>query len=103
MEHDQSHSLCMLRAGIPTEPEYVSTYCKARGIPAPDPTKYAFCMALSLFRAAAIMAGIGARVQLGNASSAQAAQVGAVSVESEDMSTSSVQHMTSVHPSQAKG
>jgi aminoglycoside phosphotransferase (APT) family kinase protein len=64
-----------LPEGIPTEQEYVATYCQARGISTPDPTTYAFCMALSLFRAAAIMAGIGARVQLGNASSAQAAKV----------------------------
>ena len=49
-------------------------YCKARGIPQPDPVTYAFCMALSIFRGAAILAGVGARAQQGNASSAKAAQ-----------------------------
>ena len=50
-------------------------YCQARGIGVPDPTTYAFCQALSMFRIAAILAGVGARAQLGNASSKQAAEV----------------------------
>jgi aminoglycoside phosphotransferase (APT) family kinase protein len=36
---------------------------------------WSFFMALSLFRAAAILAGVGARAKLGNASSARAASV----------------------------
>eukprot|EP00891_Asterochloris_glomerata_P001698 jgi/Astpho2/1698/fgenesh1_pm.00032_%23_14_t len=63
-----------LPEGIPTEQQYVAIYCKARGIPEPDPVTYAFCMALSIFRGAAILAGVGARAQQGNASSAKAAQ-----------------------------
>ena len=62
-------------AGIPSEQEYIQIYCKARGIGVPDPTTYAFCQALSMFRIAAILAGVGARAQLGNASSKHAAQV----------------------------
>ena len=50
-------------------------YCQARGIGVPDPTTYAFCQALSMFRIAAILAGVGARAQLGNASSKHAAEV----------------------------
>ena len=50
-------------------------YCQARGIGVPDPTTYAFCQALSMFRIAAILAGVGARAQQGNASSKHAAQV----------------------------
>ena len=53
-------------------------YCQARGIGVPDPTTYAFCQALSMFRIAAILAGVGARAQQGNASSKHAAQVSEV-------------------------
>ncbi len=64
--------------GIPTEAEYIQMYCQARGIGVPDPTTYAFCQALSMFRIAAILAGVGARAQQGNASSKHAAQVSEV-------------------------
>lgn len=53
----------------------MATYCKARSIPPPDPQTWSFFMALSLFRAAAILAGVGARAKLGNASSDRAALV----------------------------
>lgn len=62
-------------AGIPSEQEYVDVYCKARGIQPPDPHDWCFFVALGLFRMAAILAGVGARAKLGNASSAQAATV----------------------------
>ena len=62
-------------AGIPTEAEYVATYCRARSIPPPDAQTWSFFMALSLFRAAAVLAGVGARAKLGNASSDRAAVV----------------------------
>ena len=63
---------------MPSEREYLEAYCQARGVPLPDPVVWAFFLALSLFRAAAILAGVGARARLGNASSAKA---GAVRVE----------------------
>ena len=50
-------------------------YCKARSIPPPEAQTWSFFMALSLFRAAAILAGVGARAKLGNASSERAAVV----------------------------
>ena len=53
----------------------MATYCKARGIPSPDAQTWSFFVALSLFRAAAILAGVGARAKLGNASSERAALV----------------------------
>ncbi|KAL3143656.1 hypothetical protein ABBQ38_002451 [Trebouxia sp. C0009 RCD-2024] len=71
-----------LPEGIPSEQEYIQMYCQARGIGVPDPTTYAFCQALSMFRIAAILAGVGARAQLGNASSKHAAQVGSPEVVS---------------------
>lgn len=47
----------------------------ARGIPPPPLPSLAFHLALSMFRIAAILAGVGARAAQGNASSAHAAQV----------------------------
>lgn len=69
-----------MRAGIPSEAEYVGMYCRARGFPPPDSAAWSFFMALSLFRAAAILAGVGARAKLGNASSERAALVSAHSL-----------------------
>lgn len=43
--------------GIPTEADYVAAYCAARGISPPSPADWAFFMSLSIFRAAAILAG----------------------------------------------
>lgn len=53
----------------------MAIYCRARSIPRPDAQTWSFFMALSLFRAAAILAGVGARAKLGNASSERAAVV----------------------------
>jgi len=57
-----------------SEAEYIAVYCKARGLPTPDDTTYSFCMALSLFRMAAILSGVAARALAGNASSRKADQ-----------------------------
>ena len=65
----------MLLAGVPSEEEYIGFYCDARGVARPGGITWSFFMALSLFRAAAILAGVGARAKLGNASSHRAAQV----------------------------
>jgi len=54
----------------------VARYAAARGVPPPDPPALAFFLALSLFRLAAILAGVGARARQGNASSRIAHQVG---------------------------
>jgi aminoglycoside phosphotransferase (APT) family kinase protein len=57
---------------IPTEEEYVAAYCRRTGrdvIPS-----YAFYIAFSVFRLAAIFHGIKGRVVRGTASSAQAAE-----------------------------
>lgn len=66
--------------GIPTEGEFVQMYCSARGVPLPDPATWHFALALSLFRLASILAGVGARSRAGNASSAIAATVGSDTV-----------------------
>jgi aminoglycoside phosphotransferase (APT) family kinase protein len=61
--------------GIPTESEYVALYCKRMGIDRID--NWAFYLAFSFFRLAAICQGVAKRAQQGNASNAKAAQAGA--------------------------
>lgn len=65
-----------LPAGIPSEREYVQMYCQQRGTSPPGPQVWAFYVALALFRAAAILAGVHTRALQGNASAADAKQVG---------------------------
>lgn len=66
--------------GIPTESEFIQIYCSARGVHLPDPAAWRFALALSFFRLASILAGVGARSRAGNASSTIAAAVGSDSV-----------------------
>jgi len=61
--------------GIPTEAEYVAAYCEAMGIEKID--HWAFYLAFSFFRLAAIAQGVAKRALDGNASSKQASKVGA--------------------------
>lgn len=61
--------------GIPTEREYVSQYCKRTGIERID--NWAFYLAFSFFRLAAIIQGVVKRAHDGNASSKDAAKLGA--------------------------
>lgn len=65
-----------LPLGIPSEAQYLERYCAARRIPVPPKAEWHFYLALSTFRAAAILAGVGARAAAGNASSLRAAAVG---------------------------
>ena len=69
-----------LPEGIPTEGEYVQAYCNRRGLAPPTPATWAFFCALSLFRAASILAGVHTRALQGNASASNAATVGAPKV-----------------------
>lgn len=69
-----------LPPGIPSESAYVSWYCDERGIPVPAPADWAFFTALSLFRAAAILAGVYTRALAGSASSSGARTAAAPSV-----------------------
>ena len=77
-------------AGVPTEAEFVQRWCVASGLPNPrtrtervagDPRGakkpvWPFYVALSLFRGAAILAGVRARAAMGNASAANAREAG---------------------------
>lgn len=60
--------------GIPTEEEYVALYCERMGIEKIE--NWAFYLAFSFFRLAAIAQGVAKRAQQGNASNAKAKQVG---------------------------
>ncbi|MCQ3827825.1 phosphotransferase [Microbulbifer elongatus] len=63
------------RLGIPSEREYVAQYCERMGITGID--NWAFYLAFSFFRLAAIIQGVAKRAQEGNASSSDAAKLGA--------------------------
>lgn len=60
--------------GIPTEAEYIRSYCERTGFVTPEQLKadWNFYLAYNLFRLAAILQGIAKRVEMGTASSAQA-------------------------------
>ncbi|WKT59438.1 phosphotransferase [Microbulbifer thermotolerans] len=60
--------------GIPSEREYVARYCERMGIGGID--NWAFYLAFSFFRLAAIIQGVAKRAQDGNASNKNAATLG---------------------------
>ena len=59
--------------GIPTEQEYVESYCQRRGLT--EITDWTFAVAFSFFRLAAIIQGIKKRALTGNASSTRAMEL----------------------------
>lgn len=61
--------------GIPTEEEYVASYCQRMGIAKID--NWSFYLAFSFFRLAAIAQGVAKRASQGNASNENANKVGA--------------------------
>lgn len=60
--------------GIPTEPEYVRSYCELTGRATFE--HFDFYMAFGMFRLAAILQGVAARAVQGNASGAHAEEAG---------------------------
>jgi aminoglycoside phosphotransferase (APT) family kinase protein len=62
--------------GIPTEEEYVATYCRRTGRAGIEPRVWEFCMAYNLFRIACIRQGILRRVVDGTAASRHAREAG---------------------------
>ena len=60
--------------GIPDEEAYIRSYCERTGFATPEQLRqdWNFYMAYNMFRIAAILQGIGKRVEAGTASSAQA-------------------------------
>ncbi len=62
--------------GIPTEAEYLQTYCRRVGREAIDPAQWEVYLAYAMFRLAAILQGIMKRAIDGNASSPEAIATG---------------------------
>jgi aminoglycoside phosphotransferase (APT) family kinase protein len=62
--------------GIPTEQEYVATYCRRTGRAGIEPRVWEFCMAYNMFRIACIRQGILRRVVDGTAASRHARETG---------------------------
>jgi len=60
--------------GIPSEQEYIASYCQRMGIEQID--HWVFYLAFSFFRLAAILQGVAKRATQGNASSTEAAKLG---------------------------
>ncbi|TXT40765.1 MAG: aminoglycoside phosphotransferase [Comamonadaceae bacterium] len=65
--------------GIPQEADYIRQYCARTGLASPEQLTqdWAFYLAYNLFRMAAILQGIGKRVEAGIATSAQAVSTAA--------------------------
>jgi acyl-CoA dehydrogenase len=75
-----SFTSAQLPPGVPTEREYVAMWSRAAGLPDPmaQGGSWHFYIALSLFRGAAILAGVRARAVAGNAAAANASAAGQV-------------------------
>ena len=58
--------------GIPTEAEYVASYCKHAGLT--EIPRFSFYLVFAFFRLAAILAGVAAREKAGNASDPETAR-----------------------------
>jgi aminoglycoside phosphotransferase (APT) family kinase protein len=65
--------------GIPSERDYIHRYCEQTGLTTPErlAQDWNFYLAYNLFRMAAILQGIGKRVEAGTAASAQAVSAAA--------------------------
>lgn len=66
--------LDLAELGVPSEEEMLATYCELSG--RADIPDWPYLLVFSLFRMAAILQGVAARAVLGNASSADARQIG---------------------------
>eukprot|EP00193_Tetraselmis_chui_P010440 CAMPEP_0177773512 /NCGR_PEP_ID=MMETSP0491_2-20121128/12917_1 /TAXON_ID=63592 /ORGANISM="Tetraselmis chuii, Strain PLY429" /LENGTH=394 /DNA_ID=CAMNT_0019291637 /DNA_START=181 /DNA_END=1361 /DNA_ORIENTATION=- len=69
-----------LPLGIPSEAEFVDSYCALRGLRPIPHEKWNFYVALSLFRMASIVAGVHSRALSGNASASSALDLGSETV-----------------------
>jgi aminoglycoside phosphotransferase (APT) family kinase protein len=72
-------------AGIPSEKDYVSRYCKRTNRKAIDPSHWDFYLAYNLFRIAAICQGIAKRVVDGTAASQHAQEAASKTVPLADL------------------
>ncbi len=64
-----------LPPGVPSLEEYLGEYCASRRMTRPQASDWNFYVSLALFRLASILAGVAARAEAGNASSAHASEL----------------------------
>jgi aminoglycoside phosphotransferase (APT) family kinase protein len=81
--------------GIPTEAEYVASYCRRTGRAGIDPRDWEYYMVYNMFRIAAIVQGVMARALQGNASSAQALETGRAARPLAEMAWRQVERLKS--------
>ena len=79
--------------GIPTEREYVATYCRRTGRDGIAERDWEYYMAYNMFRIAAIVQGVMARALQGNASSAEAMQTGRAARPLAELAWSQVERL----------
>ncbi len=79
--------------GIPTESEYVATYCRRTGREGIAVRDWEYYMAYNMFRIAAIAQGVMARALQGNASSAEAMQTGRAARPLAELAWSQVERL----------
>jgi aminoglycoside phosphotransferase (APT) family kinase protein len=77
--------------GIPSEAQYVATYCERSGRAAIEPRVWEFCMAYNLFRIACIRQGILRRVLEGTAASRHAREAGERARETAELAWKQVE------------
>ncbi len=77
--------------GIPTEQEYLASYCRRTGRAEVEPRVWEFCMAYNLFRIACIRQGILRRVLDGTAASRHAREAGGRARESAELAWQQVE------------
>ena len=77
--------------GIPTEAQYLASYCERTGRPGVEPAVWDFCMAYNLFRIACIRQGILRRVVDGTAASRHAREAGAKARETAELAWQQVE------------
>ena len=78
--------------GIPTEREYVASYCQRVGRVPPRPEVWHFVVACSMFRLAAILHGVAIRALRGNAAASNAAEIGKGARLVADVAWDSIAH-----------
>jgi len=80
--------------GIPTEREFLESYCARAGRAGIDEATWHYCVAYNLFRVAAIAQGITRRAIDGNAASAAAEEVGRTARPVADLGWAVVERIT---------
>jgi aminoglycoside phosphotransferase (APT) family kinase protein len=82
--------------GIPSEQDYVASYCRRTGRAGIEPRDWEYYMVYNMFRIAAIVQGVMARALQGNASSAQALETGRAARPLAEMAWRQVERLKTV-------